>query len=236
MKIKNNSAREIDKRVTRAIYQYGLISPGDRILAAFSGGKDSLAMVWNLALKQKGFPINFKLKTVHLETFPGNEKKLEEQKSLLAGWNADFEIINFKSQKNCFACSKKRREILLLKAQEEGYNKIALGHHMDDSLITLLMNISWNSELAAMPPSVPQEKGKPQIIRPLILVQEKTIASFITSQGWPVDKCVCPFAGDSRRNEMAETLKKLTGGSSSRMYNVWKSLSNIKYSMLPDEK
>jgi tRNA(Ile)-lysidine synthase TilS/MesJ len=104
---------------------------------------------------------------------------------------------------------------------------------MDDSLVTLLMNMSWNSELAAMPPMVAGENGAPSIIRPLILLQESVIARLVKQAGWQADSCTCPWAGDSRRAELKSVLHALTGGSPKRTWNIWKSLSNISPSMLP---
>jgi tRNA(Ile)-lysidine synthase TilS/MesJ len=95
------------------------------------------------------------------------------------------------------------------------------------------MNMSWNSELAAMPPMVAGEKNAPSIIRPLILLQESVIARLVKQAGWQTDSCQCPWAGDSRRTELKSVLHALTGGSPSRMWNLWKSLSNITPSMLP---
>jgi tRNA(Ile)-lysidine synthase TilS/MesJ len=104
---------------------------------------------------------------------------------------------------------------------------------MDDSLITLLMNMSWNSELAAMPPRIPAAEGIPSIIRPLILLQESVIVRLVQQTGWDVEKCACPWAGDSRRKEFAGVLNSLTGGSPKRTWNLWRSLSNIKPDLLP---
>ena len=227
--------RKVDKRITRAILEYRLIEPGDRILAAISGGKDSLVLAWNLARKVRGFPVTFEAEAIHLVTGFGDEDQPERLKALLAGWGMKLHIVNHPAGRapSCFGCARDRRRILLEAAVAGNFDKIALGHHMDDSLITLLMNMSWNAELAAMPPMVPAAEGAPSIIRPLILLQESVIIRMVKGSGWKIDGCVCPRAGDSRRTEAAEVLRQLTGGSPKRTWNLWRSLSNIKPALLP---
>ncbi len=233
--------REVDKRITRAIMEYGLIAPGDRVLIALSGGKDSLALAWNLARKARGFPIPFTAESVHLVTGFADLQQPERLKALLKDWGMNLRILPHPAAKeaeegrppSCYGCARDRRRILLEEAVSGGFNKVALGHHMDDSLITLLMNMSWNAELAALPPMLPAVVGTPSIIRPLILLQESAVIRLVKETGWPVESCHCPWAGDSRRTEFAALLKLFTGGSPRRMLNLWKSLSNIKGDFLP---
>ncbi len=236
-----SAEREVDKRITRAIMEYGLIDSGDRVLIALSGGKDSLALAWNLARKARGFPVPFSVEALHLVTGFADPHQPERLKELLAGWGLNLQIIRHPAAEeaeagrppSCFGCARDRRRILLETAANRGFNKIALGHHIDDSLITLLMNMSWKGELGAMPPMLPSADGAPSIIRPLILLQESAVLRLVNEAGWPVERCECPWAGDSRRTEFAALLKELTGGSSRRMLNLWKSLSNIRGDFLP---
>ena len=233
--------RETDKRVTRAIMEYGLLDDGDRVLLALSGGKDSLALAWNLARKVRGFPVRFEIEALHLATGFSDPEQPGRLKKLLAEWGMNLHILEHPvageaaegRMPSCYGCARERRRILLQFAAENAFGKIALGHHMDDSLITLLMNMSWNAELAAMPPRIVGTGGAPGIIRPLILLQEPVIARLAAESRWPLDTCICPWAGDSRRREAAAVLDRLTGGSSRRKWNLWKSLSNIKVDLLP---
>ncbi|MCK5736955.1 MAG: tRNA 2-thiocytidine biosynthesis protein TtcA [Spirochaetaceae bacterium] len=224
---------EVDKRITRAIMEYKLIEEGDRILIALSGGKDSLALAWNLARKARGFPLHFTLEAAHLVTEFTSPDQPDTLKNLLAAWGLNLRLISHPEASSCFGCARDRRRTLLETAAAEGFNKIALGHHMDDSLITLLMNMSWNAELAAMPPMLPASRGAPSIIRPLILLQESAIIRLVKETRWPIERCNCPLAGDSRRTEFATVLKQLTGDSPKRTWNLWRSLSNIKPDLLP---
>jgi tRNA 2-thiocytidine biosynthesis protein TtcA len=235
--------RKVDKRITRAVMEYGLISPGDRILVAVSGGKDSLALAWNLALKVRGFPIPFEVGALHVDPGFGGSGRAERLASLLGEWDLDLTVVappsdscgkeGPKEAPNCWRCARERRRVLFEYAAAHGFGKVALGHHMDDSLATLLMNMAWNAELAAMPPIVPAAIGSPAVIRPLVLLQEADLKRLASSEEWPIDSCACPWAGDSRRQAAAAVVAELTGGNPKLALNLWKSLSNIKGDLLP---
>lgn len=242
--------RKVDKRITRAILEYNLIVSGDRVLIAVSGGKDSLALAWNLTRKRGGFPIPFEIEALHVDTgfsAPGLSETLTR---LLGEWGLKLTVVSHpafasglryrrsgreegEEVSNCWRCARERRRILFEYAAVEGFNKVALGHHMNDSLATLLMNMAWNAQLAAMPPAVPAGGGAPSIIRPLILLQEADLIRLAVQERWPFDVCNCPLAGDSRRDAAMVILKQLTDGNPERTLNLWKSLSNIKSDLLP---
>jgi tRNA 2-thiocytidine biosynthesis protein TtcA len=234
--------RLTDKRITRAIMEYDLIDEGDRILVALSGGKDSLALAWNLSRKARGFPVSFEAEALHLVTAFAPAGQPRVLSDLLTSWDMKLTLMEQPTESaafsgnppTCFGCARDRRRLLLTHAAEEGFTKVALGHHMDDSLITLLMNMSWNGELAAMPPKLSgREPGAPAIIRPLILLQENVVARMVKDSGWPVEPCGCPWAGDSRRIEAAAWLEMITDGSPERKLNLWKSLTSQKTDLLP---
>ena len=214
----------VEKRVSRALSEYRLIEAGDRVLVAVSGGKDSLALAWALAKKARGWPVPFEAAALHLDTGfsePGLPGRLAE---LCGSWGLSLETLPHPPAEECFGCSRGRRRALLEYASERGFSKVALGHHMDDALATLLMNMVYSSEASALPPRVPAEEGRPALIRPLILLQEETIARAAAREGWPVDRSRCPRAGDSRRTEMAAAVEALTGGSPRKKLNMWNSL------------
>ena len=237
--------REIDKRVTRAILEYGLIDENDRVLVALSGGKDSLALAWNLAAKSRGFPISFTVEALHLVTGFADPMQPRILVDLLSDWGMTLNILDHSAvheaaagnPPSCYGCARERRRQLLEYAAREGFNKVALGHHLDDSLRTLLMNMSWNGELAAMPPLLRgAHREDPSIIRPLILLQESVVARLVHTEGWPVESCRCPWAGETRRREAEATLGVLTGGSARRKLNIWKALSRVKTDLLPPQE
>lgn len=220
--------------------EYNLIREGDRVLIALSGGKDSLALTWLLHRMSHSFPVSFTVHAVHIssevhppELAPALDKMMED-------WNVPHTILDRKLQSalrpgqepNCFICARKRREALLKFASEGGFHSIALGHHMDDILQTLIMNMSWQGELAAMPPRLEYEKDL-LLIRPLCLVQEHHIEALVKDMEWHIPAKHCPYEGESRRKEAAALVEQITSGRDSLKYNMYNSLRNIKRDLLP---
>lgn len=131
--------RLTDKRITRAIMEYRLIEEGDRLLVALSGGKDSIALAWNLARKARGFPVSFTVEALHLVTGFAPSDQPQLLTDLLSGWGMKLSVLEHpaaREAKNgnpptCFGCARDRRRMLLGHAASRRFNKVALGHHMD---------------------------------------------------------------------------------------------------------
>ena len=231
----------LSKRLSRALMEYNLISPGDRVLLALSGGKDSLALAWFLGRMAGSFPVPFSIHALHVRSEvhpPGLAAALE---TMMAEWGIPLTVLDQPirdslkpgENPNCFICARKRREALLRYASDEGFQAIALGHHMDDILCTLLMNMVWNGETAAMPPRLEYGEGL-KMIRPLCLIQEHLIEEFIKEMEWTIPAKHCPWQGeDSRRVEAARHLRELTAGRDSLKHNMFKAMSHINRDLLP---
>ena len=168
--------------IDRAVFEYNIIEDGDRILIGASGGKDSTALIEYFAMRSRRKNCNFQYKAVAVQSdfappFPENIRKFFEE------WNVPFEVIDVDimgrlkegRKMNCYWCSTQRRTELLRYAIANGYNKIALGHHLDDILETLLMNMIEHQKLTAMPPVLQYEKYPVKIIRPLCYCAESSI-------------------------------------------------------------
>lgn len=231
----------LSKRLSRAVMEYDLISPGDRILLALSGGKDSLALAWFLGRMAGSYPVPFTVQALHVRSEVHPTTLAPALETMMAHWGVPLIVLDQPirdslkpgEDPNCFICARKRREALLCYAKEEGYQAVALGHHMDDILCTLLMNMVWKGETAAMPPLLDYGEGL-KIIRPLSLIQEHLIEEFIQEMGWRIPAKRCPYQGeDSRRIEAARQLKELTAGKDSLKYNMYRALSNINGDLLP---
>ena len=171
------------KRVGKAIYEYELIKENDSVLIAVSGGKDSLFLLESLALQRKNIPFKFDLKAIHIEI---NDKPYEIDKLFLEKLCDKYNIPLYfksievgdlsKSKKGpCFTCSWNRRKALFNAVKEYGCNKLALGHHMEDAIETLLLNMSHHGNISSIPPELEMFKGEFVIIRPLILLEEEKI-------------------------------------------------------------
>ena len=133
---------------------------------------------------------------------------------------------------NCYWCSTQRRTELIKFARENGYNKIALGHHMDDIVETLLMNMLYKGEFSGMPPMVPYEKYPCNIIRPLCYCEESEIIEYVEDAGIRKFTCTCEFSKASHRKSIREEIKSLTKGNSTLKANLFESMRNIRMDYL----
>lgn len=229
------------KRVGKAVHKYQLIKPGDCILIAVSGGKDSLFMLEALALLKKHVPFHFNLKAVHVEI---NDTPYEINKPFLQNLCKNLNVPLFirdialgvygESKKSpCFICSWKRRKVLFKAVQELGCNKIALGHHMDDAIETLLLNMANHANISAMPPELEMFKGKFRIIRPLLLTEEKNIIQYAKIRAFPDEIAPCPFEEKGKRYEMKKIIVHFQRFNKNARINLFRSMSNIDMDYLP---
>ncbi|MDC7223407.1 MAG: tRNA 2-thiocytidine biosynthesis TtcA family protein [Spirochaetales bacterium] len=227
----------LPKRLSRALDEYQMINEGDRIILALSGGKDSLAMARFLSRMAPRWIRPFTVEAVHVRA-PWEGKALPEWiKQTCADWNLPYREIPLSDTTlspegmNCSACSRHRRRALLTLADREGFHSIALGHHMEDSLETFLMNMIYHSRLdpllpCRLYPLSGEAEKKPRsikLIRPLILVQEEIILRWQRDNKLTPPETGCPWESpDSRRKEMRRELEGLTGGSANKKLNMFK--------------
>lgn len=207
----------LNKDVLRAIRDYQMIAPGERVLAAVSGGKDSLALLSLLDRIRRNTLVRFDLVAVHVQGDAlGADAPLSET---LAGWlgstGIEYHIrrMHLKDDEslpmNCHRCSRSRRRTLFEAAEELGCRTIALGHHADDLAQSALMNFLFNGRLEGMAPSRLFFDGKMRVIRPLIYLRERDIRRFAQISGFPQERDRCPLSGASQRTYTAELLRKL---------------------------
>jgi tRNA(Ile)-lysidine synthase TilS/MesJ len=230
----------LSKRISRAIMEYGLIEKNDKVLIALSGGKDSLALCWLLNRMSRSFPIPFSVHALHVRSEVHPPELGATVSSLMNEWEIPHTILSSEIKNklrpgqdfNCFLCSRSRRETLLNFAREHDFRVLALGHHMDDLLQTLIMNMTWQGELAAMPPRL-DYTSELKMIRPLCLLQEHHIQSFVNEMNWNIPAKHCPYEGETRRKEAALVLELMSGGKDSLKYNMYRSLSHIRTDLLP---
>ena len=172
--------RRIEKRFGKGVVEYGLIEEGDRILIGLSGGKDSLALVELLARRSRILKPRFSVIAVHvvMKNIPYQSdvdylRNYTESCGIpFVLYETEFDASTDTRKSPCFLCSWNRRKALFTVAKEQKCNKIALGHHMDDILETLLMNITYQGTFSSMPPRLVMKKFDMTIIRPMCLVHE----------------------------------------------------------------
>ena len=212
--------KSLARTMTRTISKWGLVGPGDHVMVAVSGGKDSYTLLDLLWEARQKAPFAFEVTAVHLDQAqPGYDGRP------LANWltefGAPFEILREDTYSTvvdltpagktfCAVCSRMRRGVLYNAAERLGCNKIALGHHRDDALETLLMNLFFSGKLQAMPATYTTDDGRFEVIRPLMDVAERDIEAFATERAYPILPCnLCSSQSGLQRQNMRALLDQL---------------------------
>ncbi|WP_018108015.1 ATP-binding protein [Bacteroides propionicifaciens] len=236
--------QKIDRKLVQGIREYGLIDEGDHILIGLSGGKDSLALTELLAGRSKLLKPRFKISVVHVVmtniAYESDTSYFEEFTRALDVplyiRETSFDPSTDKRKSPCFLCSWNRRKQLFELAKELGCNKIALGHHMDDMVATLLMNMTFQGSISSMPPLLQMNKFDMQIIRPMCLIEEKDLIDLATLRNYKKQVKNCPYESQTNRKVMGEVLKQLETISPQAKYSLWASMSNVDLDLLPKKK
>lgn len=226
--------------IDKAVFDYKLIQNADRILVGASGGKDSTALIEYFANRKKRPGSDFEFTALNVCTEFGGALP-ENIAALFAEWNVPLVTVNVDVQgrlkpgrkMSCYWCSTQRRTELIDYAVKNNFNKIALGHHMDDILETLLMNMLDKSELSTMPPRLKYKNYPLEIIRPLCYACEETIVSHAESAGYKCWTCTCDFQDNSARKDARRRLELLTGSDRKKKEHMFNSLKKIEPEYLP---
>lgn len=239
--------RRLSKDVGRCIGDYGLIAEGDRIMVALSGGKDSYTLLHVLRLLQKRAPIRFDLLAVHVDQGqPGYDGLPLE--SYLKREGYAYEIIREdtysvvvdkvpEGKTYCAVCSRLRRGILYTAAERLGCNRIALGHHRQDALETLLLNMTFSGAMSAMPPRLEVTGRALEVIRPLFYSDEADIARFAALSAYPILPCnLCGSQSQLMRKRVRGVLEELAALSPRAYDSLGASLANLRPSHLADSR
>jgi tRNA(Ile)-lysidine synthase TilS/MesJ len=234
---------KLNKRVNKTIKTYGLIEPEDRLLIGLSGGKDSLALVEILGEKMKIFNPKFSVVAAHISlTNIPYQSDIEYLKSFCEKFDVpfvhhttSFDESTDKRKSHCFLCSWNRRKALFELAKEHNCNKIALGHHQDDILETLLMNMTFQGAFGTMPPVTKMDKFDMKIIRPFAMLRESELIELQNIRGYKKQKKNCPYEKDSHRSDMKNILRELEKMNPEFRSSMWASMENIQEEYLPKE-
>lgn len=235
----------IDSDVKCAIRDYELISDGDHLLVGLSGGKDSLALVQLLGDMSKIYRPVFKVSALHvqMQEIPYQadlmflrqhcEAHCVEFHTCISSLNNSKEQSGKKEKQHCFICSWNRRKALFETAQALGCNKIVLGHHRDDFLETLLLNMFFQGSIQSMAPKLQMDKFPIEVIRPLCMISEKDLESFATVEGYPSQRQNCPYEHDTHRSEVRDLLEELEQKHPGLKDSLWASMKHIYTRYLP---
>lgn len=237
---KRRALRPVVRRVGRAIHDFQLIEDGDRILCAVSGGKDSFAMLHVLEYLRGRAPVRFDLVAVTVDQgFPGFRVDVLRRYFETHGYTHHIERTDIAQviddhlepeETHCSMCAKLRRGVLYRLAPSLGCNKIALGHHADDLLETLLMSQFFNGEICSMPPRLKATDGRNTVIRPLCYVWERDTTALAAQVRFPVIRCPCPTRGDGslKRRRIKALLRALESEHAGIKASLLSALSNVR--------
>ena len=223
------------KKMGKAILDYSMIGPKDKVLVAVSGGMDSLSLLKLFIMRKKRVPINFEFIACMVST---DFTKVDTNAviNFFNENNIPFLIKELKlndSDINCFWCSRNRRKILFETAKEEGCNKIALGHNLDDITETIMMNLVFFGEVSSMKPKISLFNGQLDIIRPLCYIAKRNIDNFAAKLELPFTNYKCSHGKDTRRGLIKNIIKTIEKDCPAAKNNIFNALKNIKKDYLP---
>ncbi len=249
MKNDKLNADKLSKRLRRAtgqaIADYNMIEAGDRIMVCLSGGKDSYAMLDLLLKLREKAPVEFELVAVNLDQkHPGFPEHVLPD--YLRSIDVKFHILEQdtysvvkrvipEGKTMCGLCSRLRRGSLYSFAEAHGFNKIALGHHRDDIVETLFLNLFHGAKLSAMPPKLLSDNGKHVVIRPLAYCRESDLAQFAELKAFPIIPCnLCGSQEALQRQVIKEMLQGWEKRFPGRIETIFRAIRNVRPSQLAD--
>jgi tRNA 2-thiocytidine biosynthesis protein TtcA len=246
--IRNSRYTRIKNAVGRAFADFSLINEGDRIAVGVSGGKDSYTLLHILAELQRRSPVKYELMAITIDSgYPGYRSDVIVQHLAENGFqyhlekSNHYDIIKEKRRPNssfCSICARLKRGSLYTLARQFDCNKLALGHHLDDFIETLLLNQFFVGSLKAMASSMLADNGETTVIRPLVYVEEKEIIQLSRENEFPVVCCCCPVCGtaDMQRKKMKQLLTELQKSIPHVKRSLLKALANVQPRHLLDQR
>lgn len=239
--------QELSRALGRCVGEYELLSEGDRVMVCLSGGKDSYTMLRLLEGLRKRAPIDFTLVAVHLDQgHPGYDgtplaRWLEAQGFEHRIVREDtYSVVKAnvpEGKTYCSLCSRLRRGVLYNVAEELGCTKIALGHHRDDAIETLLMNLMFTGSMRSMPPKLVSDDGRNVVIRPLLYAAESDIARYAELSAFPILPCdLCGSQEQLMRKQVKRWLVELEKLAPQARQSMLAAMGNVRPSQLLDRK
>jgi tRNA 2-thiocytidine biosynthesis protein TtcA len=239
MAYRSDLEARLAKKTTKAIVDYAMLDDGDRVMVGLSGGKDSWALLQILDVLRQRAPIRFTLVAVNVDSgYKEYKHDLIARTCTARGWDYRIEHTNIGQTIDdiledgatpCALCARLRRGVLYRIARAEGATKIALGHHADDFIETLLMNLFFAGALKAMPAKLVSDDGRHVVVRPLVYVGEEEARAYAKERELPIVGCCCPACGDLglQRQRMKRLLMEIEREHPGVKPSMLKALANV---------
>lgn len=238
--MENKYVNNIRKRIGKTIYKQGLINKGDKILVALSGGKDSLILLESLVDRKKYMPFSFELSAIHI-----NIKNIDYQTDIKYLSNfcqelkvpfilKEFEVDLSKDNKKgmCFICSWNRRKSIFEATKELAFTKLAFGHHMDDALETLFMNMIYHGSISSLPFKFSMFNNRIEVIRPLLELNNEELNEYARIRDFKGELKRCAYENTSRQ-KMKILISRMAELNPVARKNIFRSMSNTFDEYLP---
>ena len=232
---------KISRKVGKTLQEYRMIEENDRVLVGLSGGKDSMILLEALVDRKKHLPFDFELFAVHVSVRNiGYEMDTAYLQRFCSGLRVplyleeievDLDVDPKKSP--CFICSWNRRKRIFEMTRELNCNKVALGHHKDDAIQTVLMNMIFHGSFSSLPQTLTMFDGRILLIRPLLHIPEKELTYYATLRAFRKQEKSCPYDESTKREEIRDLIRQLDKMNRNARRNIFNSMNNIYGEYLP---
>lgn len=227
--------KKLEGKVNKTLFNYNLIENGDKVMVGLSGGKDSYSLLDLLISRRKSLPINFELHACHvMATDMEYRADIDYMQKVCKENKVNFHLKEITVEYNpndrkpaCFICSWKRRKMLFSTTHEFNCNKLALGHHLDDAIETLLMNMVNHSSISSIPPTLAMFGGEIKLIRPLSLCLDNEMKKYALAKVFPNEIHKCHYEKDTHRDSIRKLICEMEKINKDARKNIYNSMQNI---------